>query len=778
MSPRKRPRRKQTPGNAHIAYRSSASSDAWKGRLSGMRLAITTTLAVLFPLVVSEGVAEEGDGLPVALLVFSAGLVVALGVVAERRRRITASLGDILVVLLVAWQGVAAWVAVRHAAPRPAINMFWEWSAMAVFYFLVRTTFRDERSTALLFRAMIATATGLAAYGLYQYAVELPVTRRLVAEDFPAALRAAGLDVPVDSPVAVMFRNRAESVEPFATFALTNSLAAFLTPWLLVGIGLGLGAFFPTRGNQGVSPSSDGRPTPPLLSRIGIPLVLTAACLVVGLCLVLTKSRAAYAALLVGGFCLAWLYRRALRRAGWKTALGVSAAVLLLIVGGIAWKGLDLQVVTEATKSFAYRVDYWRGALAVTRDKPWFGCGPGNFQYVYPRYMPPTAGEEVSDPHNFVLEVAATAGVPAAVALLGFLAWTFIVGLRSSSPDSTPRANDSDSPGRSLPWTAIGLIAGWLLAYPLGLLTSAPPGTMVFLIGIPIACVTYFALMQLPAVSQSDTTRLASCALIALTVDLCATGGIGFPGVAATFWLLAAIIQSGGSPATAAAPADGPPIDTAEQSASPSTGLRTISVSATPLLPVITALGLLIGCYVTAYRPVLECRLQLLEAESALSRDFDTAIDRLRRAAKADPWSAEPWQRLTELYESRWYYTRDAKVLTELEASLREWLERVPERPSALLSAAETSLRVAERTQSASWRDRTFRLFDRAVAAAPTQALVRARYAQALAEFGREADARAMAESALELHRITPHENRKLPPAELDALKRLIEGKS
>ncbi len=49
-------------------------------------------------------------------------------------------------------------------------------------------------------------------------------------------------------------------------------------------------------------------------------------------------------------------------------------------------------------------------------DHPWLGCGPGNFQDFYTQYKLPEASEEIADPHNFLLEIWATAGTPAATA--------------------------------------------------------------------------------------------------------------------------------------------------------------------------------------------------------------------------------------------------------------------------------------------------------------------------------------------------------------------------
>jgi hypothetical protein len=75
--------------------------------------------------------------------------------------------------------------------------------------------------------------------------------------------------------------------------------------------------------------------------------------------------------------------------------------------------------------------------LAMIRDYPWTGCGPGNFQGSYTRYKLPEASEVVADPHNFLMEIWATAGTPAALALLailGCVAWQL---LRTWHPAAT-----------------------------------------------------------------------------------------------------------------------------------------------------------------------------------------------------------------------------------------------------------------------------------------------------------------------------------------------------
>ncbi len=103
---------------------------------------------------------------------------------------------------------------------------------------------------------------------------------------------------------------------------------------------------------------------------------------------------------------------------------GVAVLILLaaLVVKGPA-------VLGRAEKSFGYRLQYWQSSLDMIAAYPWVGCGPGNFQDVYTRYKLPEASEEIADPHNFLMEIWATAGTPAALAFLAVLG-CFAVGVR------------------------------------------------------------------------------------------------------------------------------------------------------------------------------------------------------------------------------------------------------------------------------------------------------------------------------------------------------------
>jgi O-antigen ligase len=159
------------------------------------------------------------------------------------------------------------------------------------------------------------------------------------------------------------------------------------------------------------------------------------ALLPVALALALSFSRGALllgipAALLVMGW-----------RAGgrWRWA-----AVALVVIGALALipllrmprfaSLLDLQ-----QGSAFFRLEVWRSSLALLREHPWFGVGPGNFQAAYrTRYILPRAWSEpnLEHPHNVYLDHWTRLG------LLGLLAGVAVqvAYWRATKPPSTPAA--------------------------------------------------------------------------------------------------------------------------------------------------------------------------------------------------------------------------------------------------------------------------------------------------------------------------------------------------
>ncbi len=532
-------------------------------RLRPWLLAAATALWLARPLFPSEAAATHGDGLPVVMLWLTLGVCWLLGAVRGRRFRLRFGWTDAAVGLLIGVHALAALWAARHASPRPAVNMLWEWIGLGLGYFLTRQLIGGPRQVRAMIAVMIALAVGLSGYGLYQRTVEMPRDEAQYEADPDGTLREAGEWAPPGSPQRQHFEDRLKNREPTATFALTNSLAAMLAPWLVIAAGLAMG-------------SSAVRKAVPC---IGCAVLIAA-------CLVLTKSRASYLAVLFG-LALAGLARGGRKvRPGWKLPAGIALAATVLVAG--AWAtGLPPRVLAaKAAKSFGYRLQYWQSTMRMIAEHPLAGCGPGNFQDAYTEYKLPEASEEVADPHNFLLEVWATAGSAAMAALLVLLAsFAWAVWRRNSAsgePNKDGVAPDAafvTVPGgdRATPVFAGGL-AGFLLAVPLGRISAAPPGLAATLLGLPLAAACTVFLADWVRNGRIAPT-LPAIGVTVMLVNLLAAGGMGQPGVAGTFWLLLALALAGQGPRVLPRPA--------------------------AFAMLAAAVALSAACYISGYSPVL-----------------------------------------------------------------------------------------------------------------------------------------------------------------------------
>ena len=389
--------------------------------LAGMTAALVARL--LFP---SESAASQGDDLPLAMLWIALTVIWLVATIGRKRFTLRFGPVDAAVLVLVAWQCIAAVHAVRYGSPRPALNMLWESVGLGMLFFLARQLIHDAQEVRAVVAVMIAVMAGISVYGIYQSAIEMPATERQYYADKEGELRAAELSYPPGSPFRDLFEKRLKNREPLATFALTNSLAAALAPWLVMGLGLIASVWHERRR-----------------------WIAWTICLApIAACLLLTKSRSAYVAVAVGIIWLAvtgWRRRRVGRRARTRSDgrrvppgetpedggtrftrptlrllrwLPVTALLIGLLAAAVLIAGFARPALAKAATSLSYRVEYWRATLQMIAHRPLLGCGPGNFQDVYTQYKLPEASEVVSDPHNFLLEVWATAGTPALLALL------------------------------------------------------------------------------------------------------------------------------------------------------------------------------------------------------------------------------------------------------------------------------------------------------------------------------------------------------------------------
>jgi O-antigen ligase len=760
-------RKNKTPKSQQLAASQSAKPQAvldesCESPLRPWLLCGMTAVLVARPLFPSEAAATNGDGLSIVMLWIALGVFWLLGPIGRRKFSLRLGWTDTAVLLLVVWTTVAALWAVRHGAPRPAINMLWEWVGMGMCFFLARQFLVTPRERRAVAAVMVALAVGISGYGLYQCCYELRQTQAQYEADPDQALRTVGLWYPPDSPERKAFEDRLANRQPTATFALTNSLAAFLTPWAVMLVGA-------------IAASVRNRKR----------LAAMLACLVpIAACLILTKSRSGYAGACVG-ILLVWLCGRGDKKGDspifaqtkigtvpWKAPAALAGIAIVVLSAALVVEGPA--VLGRASKSFGYRLQYWQSTLKMIADHPWLGCGPGNFQDTYTQYKLPEASEEIADPHNFLLEIWATAGTPAVLAFLAVLG-CFVIGIRGQGSEvrvqgsgfsesaagqvrsepltaslqsainnqqsTIPNLKSQISDPASDAWLHVlgGGVLGFLLSIPLGILSAAPPSPAALLIGLPLAVAT--VALMFGWVRKGRLPRwLPGVGVVAILIALLAAGGIAMPSVAATFWLLLALGLE---------------------------GQRQHFLRASTAWAALAGLLIMAGvCYSTAYEPVLHCQAELRMAEQQPTR----AVAHLEAAAAADPLSAEPWRQLASIEFETWARQPDEATFRHFTHDIEKVAERAPHSADLWMTVGDWQLRAfsinhrrGKRLASEENVQAAIGAYSRAVRLYPNSAMCHARLAEAyLATVDRAAFARE-AETALRLDRITPHKDKKLP---------------
>ena len=269
-----------------------------------------------------------------------------------------------------------------------------------------------------------------------------------------------------------------------------------------------------------------------------------------------------------------------------------------------------------------------------------------------------------------------------------------------------------------------------------GAAPAGPAGGL--LVGLPLAAAT-LAILTGWIRGGRLVGWLPVVGVAVLLVDLLAAGGIGFPGVAGTLWLLLAIGLFG-------------------QPVRQWRGWVAWGGLAVAIL-------LAGACYLTAYRPVLGCQAELQMAE----REPERAIEHLAAAAAADRFSPEPWQRLAAIELGDWIPRAGSDSFNRFESAMTHANRLAPNSASSWLAAGDAYSQAASaldgRRQSlrSEVLGKAVAADRRAVSLYPNSGQYRAKLAEALLAVGDMAAFRREARTALELDRETPHLDKKLP---------------
>ncbi len=732
---------------------------SWLDRATGGLLTAVIVCRLLTP----TDAAAVGETIWIAQLALLALLVWSLAGFRSGSMRVRFDWVDGSVLLFCLGPVASALVIVAtDGDKRAALNMLWEWCGVGATYFLMRQMLTSTAARRSLLLVIAAAAVSLSGLGMWQHYRGFAGTRRdydkTKAEleslersgrpaDFDAALdwdramqrvRAdlVEMGVPTDDSARMMWEQRLNSTEPIGMFALANTLAGILAALALVWLGLVLHG-------AGAVPRW----------QVIVGVLLTALVLY---CILLTKSRTAYVGLLAGLAVWAAGARRrspiAVPRRGWWLAAGGVAAIALIVIAA-ATGGLDRFVVSEAAKSLRYRSEFWQATWKMLVDRPqnWIiGVGPGNFRQSYLKFKLPESSEEIADPHNLLLDVWANGGLVGLVGLAGVLA----AGLQPIrfGPTAIP-VNEEKEPS----WRD-GILAGGVLGHLAVLVPGGVSEEIVILLLLAWLCVVstcrIFFRRELPPI-------VFAAAFAALAVHLLGAGGIAMPAVSQILLLLVILGRAN--------------VVARGWTYESSSRWRLIAAG-------VVAMSLYLGCWMTGLAPVIGARSKLASGEHELYENGRPSLAErsFRLAAEADPWAAEPCERLSELAFRSWLASDDdnAPAFARCLAWQQKAIALNPKNAGGYRVLGQMYLSRFGRTRDPADASAAAAAYAQAVELYPNHAQTQSELAGALSKAGEVNRARAAASRALELDAINEkagHVDKQLRPSRRELMKKILE---
>lgn len=340
------------------------------------------------------------------VLCLASAVAIAIGLPRLTPRNRVISLVVILIVLLLA-------VAVPHMRtalrdPHLAFTLSaWQAALTAgVAAFALRTV---PRARAILAAGTLALIAAFFTRALVQFFIEQPAAYATFKATKSSFLAAQGW--AEGSPNALAYERRVSQQEATAWFGMANVLASY---------GAAFAACFATWAIAAIAHRAATS------ARARFTLV---ACTLASITLVIMAgSKGGYAALVLGlalASFAAWRSTRApdfspsprLRRA----SLLVGPALITFAIAAILFRGVLGERIAEL--SLLFRWHYMLGALRTFIENPLFGVSPTGFKDAYMRLKPPISPEDVSSPHNVLLDLITGLGlVGIAWSILAFFA--------------------------------------------------------------------------------------------------------------------------------------------------------------------------------------------------------------------------------------------------------------------------------------------------------------------------------------------------------------------
>ncbi|QDT39179.1 O-antigen ligase family protein [Stratiformator vulcanicus] len=726
--------------------------------------------------------AAQGETLWIALLAWA-----GLGWVnwterhaSPQRGTVTFDLVDVALLLLIAGHVFSSWVVFDGGGDRRvAITMCWEWAGLWATWRIGRRITGPLRVNALR-DWFFALTVGLAALGVWQHYVFYPTESAHYRElrqaesqlsepggdrDELLEIRRelAAMGVPNEEPARTLWENRLlNSSEPFGLYGLANTFGGHLAFALLISAPIFVAMI---RGNRSIGPAA----------------IVAAGGLLIVLSLVLTKSRTAWVGSGVGlGVLLVGLRFRVAALAPWKAVaatIGGLALLSALAVGATVSGALDDEVIGEAPKSVAVRLNYWAGALRVLSERPVLGTGPANFRSYYRQVKSPDASEDIASPHNLLLDVWVSGGMLSALGLFLLVSALAAVVVRIASDaksdartpsDNAPPPDGKESPENYAPLT------GSLLIYGIGVPAAVTAGGGLLLttsldsriIAVGFLAAAMLLVLRGANVPLSDSRSLWPwvAGTVALLIHLLGADGIEFPAVVQT--MLIGLVAVGAA-------------------SNVKWELRTPRIF--PKAAAATAAAIALAGVVFALRPIVTGTVATAHARNLIAIGSPPArvLESYDDAAAADPLSLAPLldtaRYSTTLAQSRpnekrWSAEARQRWQMYLQADPRSaagWLEY-----AELLIASRLWTKESDRLKAAGAYREVGEALENAVSLDPTDARFRARIAFAWDDFGSAKQAGKHAAAALaqdERNRANGHLEQYLPDGILSRLKDFVQ---
>lgn len=666
--------------------------------------------------------------------------------VSDRRLR----LGKVELLCLAAislWLFIVTVNASHSFNPRTGWNGFWHLISAIAIYFAVRSLIRTNQERLAVLQIFLVGAVSLSGVALYQVNVSFPEMRRQYFSDPDKQLAQMGIDAPEGSPTRKRFEDRINSPEPCATFALANSLAAFLSAGLVLSLSsLALGVVLKSRSQSDTGIAKENA-NPQQLSYGNSGLIaLSIVSLLIAVVWFLTRSRiallavpTALGAMILGalGQSFSSLARRLPARARNQVVFGLIVALGVFALGMFLLWRRDPLVFSEATKSLTYRLEYWQATLKIIQQYPIFGIGFGNFQAIYPQFMLDTASETIADPHNWILDLCSCCSLPIALVVVLGVCKTLLTKPLSFLPNAEPSYHRVFS---------FGAIFGGLLVM-LGLYVFGQEADLIAAIIVTAAAATGIMYWVGPILSASIMWSNLTFKAVPLAMLLCLLVSGSWQAAGLLVPILVCLAVSNTTQAQ---------VDKIE--------------SGSPWLTraaLITSLVVFVGFVFSSWLPIVNSQAEAARA----SADIEEQLASVERARSSDPSNSE-WDRFWAKLlvdkalatSSATQFERDAAAAVD---SLASWVAREPMSFLTWQFAGDCCLELAGAAQKKSLAterliEQAANYYDRAVQTRPNSAKLRIQLAYCLVLHQEIQRALPELEKAERISLNTPHVDQKI----------------